>query len=83
MILSLIFRFPVKTPTDAGCVASQATFISEVEAIRSEMLESEVVVEGEFASFATMVEWGFSEQLVLTALIQELEATWPSDCLTS
>ena len=44
----------------------QATFIAEVEVIRSEMLEHEVTVEGEFASEALMYEWGFSENLCST-----------------
>eukprot|EP00439_Symbiodinium_sp_Y106_P043222 s2918_g5.t1 len=36
----------------------QATFISEVEVIRAEMLENEVVIEGEYASSETMRSWG-------------------------
>ena len=35
--------------------------MSEVEVMRSEMLESEVIIEGEYVSTATMQEWGFSE----------------------
>ena len=42
-------------------VVIKDTFISEVEFMRSEMLESEVVIEGEYASVQTMREWGFSE----------------------
>ena len=40
---------------------AEETFISEVEILREEMRETEVVVEGQFASEADMVEWGFSE----------------------
>ena len=40
---------------------SKETFKAEVEVLRSEWLESEVVIEGEYVSVATMEEWGFSE----------------------
>ncbi|CAL1164117.1 unnamed protein product [Cladocopium goreaui] len=40
------------------------TFIAEVEVLREEMRETEVVVEGEFATEAQMAEWGFSEQRI-------------------
>ena len=42
----------------------KATFISEVEVIRAEMLENEVVIEGEYASSETMRSWGFSELFI-------------------
>ncbi|CAE7894099.1 unnamed protein product, partial [Symbiodinium necroappetens] len=42
----------------------QATFISEVDVMRQQMIESEVVIEGEFASVETMQEWGFTEQRI-------------------
>ena len=35
--------------------------MSEVEVLREEMKETEVVVEGEFATESKMAEWGFSE----------------------
>ncbi len=43
----------------ASC--AKETFICEVEVLKSEMTACEVVVEGEFASEATMEEWGWSE----------------------
>ena len=42
-------------------IQPEAVFVSEVEVLRSEMLESEVVIEGEYASTETMRSWGFSE----------------------
>ena len=42
-------------------IQPKATFISEVEVIRAEMLEEEVVIEGEYASSDTMRSWGFTE----------------------
>ena len=38
------------------------TFVTEVEVLREEMRETELIVEGQFATEADMVEWGFSEQ---------------------
>ena len=35
----------------------------EVEVMKSEMTESQVTVEGEFVSQATMESWGWSERL--------------------
>ena len=46
-------------------------FISEVELIREEMLENEVVIEGEFATVATMETWGFSEHPFCEAVLCE------------
>ncbi|CAE7439817.1 unnamed protein product [Symbiodinium sp. CCMP2592] len=43
------------------CGYDPATFVSEVEVIRAEMLENEVIIEGEYASSETMRSWGFSE----------------------
>ncbi|CAK9056486.1 Uncharacterized protein SCF082_LOCUS30427 [Durusdinium trenchii] len=40
------------------------TFVSEVEVLRSEMESTELTVEGEFATEADMIEWGFSEQRI-------------------
>ena len=42
-------------------MCGKETFIAEVEVLREEMRETEVVVEGEFATEAQMAEWGFSE----------------------
>ena len=44
--------------------AAEATFMSEVEVMRAELIENEVVVEGEYASVEAMQEWGFTEHSV-------------------
>ncbi|CAK9080269.1 Uncharacterized protein SCF082_LOCUS38276 [Durusdinium trenchii] len=40
------------------------TFVEEVEIMRAEMKETELVIEGEFVTVQTMEEWGWSEKLV-------------------
>ena len=43
---------------------AEETFVCEVEAIREEMRENEVVVEGEYITWETMIdEWGWTELL--------------------
>ena len=43
---------------------SQATFITEVEILKQELMESEVVVEGEYVSRKVLLEeWGWSQCL--------------------
>ena len=59
----LVAHAGLPTSRELSLQPAKATFISEVEVIRSEMLESEVVVEGEYASVETMRSWGFSECL--------------------
>ena len=61
-LLGYIVRILI-LPNPAFLLSTQpkATFISEVEVIRAEMLEKEVVIEGEYASSETMRSWGFTE----------------------
>ena len=44
----------------------QDTFIQELEEIHESFQEDELVIEGEYATEATMVEWGWSELSVCT-----------------
>ena len=58
----LPLRVSPGSPIRIGSPAKE-TFLTEVEVLREELMESEVVIEGEFASEAQLMEWGFSELL--------------------
>ena len=59
-----IVSFNLRFETLISEPADQETFISECEVIRSELMESEVTVEGEYVSKKTMAEsWGWKESL--------------------
>ena len=63
------FKHYLGGPINSGFFAkylawtAEETFVCEVEILKSEMTECEVVVEGQFVSEAAMEEWGWSEFL--------------------
>ena len=44
-------------------VVAKEAFVTEVDVLREELRESEVVIEGEFVPESSMVEWGWTPRL--------------------
>lgn len=63
----MVWVFPPIIPLRpcSACYWSKETFICEVEVLRQELKECELLVEGQFASESQMEEWGYTQHFGL------------------